>query len=217
MVNLEQIISRLEEFAPPELAEEWDISGWQVYLGNKNVNRIMLALSPTDDVVESAVEKGCELLITHHPLFYVPSSYKKLQIYSAHTNLDFAPGGIADILRKMLTPDVETSLLEMVKKVKSVLNIDIIKLINPDNIQKVNKIEVMPGSGGGLIQDLSGIDLYITGDVKYHDALEVKGFAVIDAGHFETERIILTVLKELLGEFDVEIFVAEEKPPWVFI
>ncbi len=217
MVNLKQIITKLEAFAPPELAEEWDIPGWQVYLGNNNINKIMLALSPTDDVVDNAVEKGCELLITHHPLFYVSFTYKKLQIYSAHTNLDFAPGGIADLLRKMFALEKEVPLSEMVNRVKNALNVDKIKLINPDNIQSVSKIEVMPGSGGGLIPELSGVDLYITGDVKYHNALEVKGFAVIDAGHFETERIILPVLKELLSEFDIEIFIAEEKPPWVFV
>lgn len=217
MANLDLIISKIEEFAPPAIAEEWDIPGWQVYLGNKNITKVMLALSPVDDVIDQAVGMGCELLITHHPMFLCNINHKNLQIYAAHTNLDFAPQGIAYMLRKMFQADREQPLSDMVNKVKKTLNVETIKLVNPCNIQKVRKIEVMPGSGGSLIPKLADIDLYITGDVKYHDALEAKNFAVIDAGHFETERIILPVLKDLLQEFDVEIFVAEEKSPWEFV
>jgi len=216
MSNLDFIISKLEAFAPPELAEEWDNSGWQVFLGNKNITRIMLALSPTDDVIVSA-NKGCELLITHHPMFYTSLKHRNLQIYAAHTNLDFAPSGIAERLIEMFRPEKEETLENIVNKVKDILGAKTIKLINPSNIQTVKKIAVMPGSGGSLIPSLKDIDLYITGDVKYHDALEAKNFAVIDAGHFETERIILPVLRDLLKEFDVQVFIAEEKPPWEFV
>ncbi|OGI01268.1 MAG: Nif3-like dinuclear metal center hexameric protein [Candidatus Melainabacteria bacterium GWF2_37_15] len=217
MTNLDSIISKLETFAPPELAEEWDNSGWQVFLGNKNITKIMLALSPTEDVIESAVNKGCELLITHHPMFYTSLNHRNLQVYAAHTNLDFAPRGIAERLMKMFKLEKEETLSHIVNKVKENLNVKTIKLINPSNIQKIRKIGVMPGSGGSLIPSLKDIDLYITGDVKYHDAIEVKNFAVIDAGHFETERIILPVLRDLLKEFDVQVFIAEEKPPWEFV
>ncbi len=217
MTDLDLIIKKLDDFAPPELAQEWDMPGWQVYLGNKKINRIMLALSPTEDVIKSAVNKDCELLITHHPMFSCNLDHKNLQIYSMHTNLDFAPKGIAWLLGKMLKPGREEPLDYIVNKIKTTLNTGTIKLINPSNIEKISKIEVMPGSGGSLIPELKDIDLYVTGDVKYHDALEVRGFAVIDAGHFETERIILPVLRDLLDEFNVETFIAEEKPPWEFV
>lgn len=217
MANLDLIIKKIETFAPLELAESWDNSGWQVWLGNKNISKIMLALSPTDEVINSALKKGCELLITHHPIFVCPLDHRNLQIYAAHTNLDFAPLGIAYMLGEMFKTDGEQSLSDIINKIKKSLNIGTIKLINPSNIQKIRKVKVMPGSGGGLITEQKDVDLYITGDIKYHDALEAKDFAVIDAGHFETERIILPVLKELLQEFDVEVLIAEEKSPWVFI
>lgn len=217
MAELDAIIQKLEEFAPPELAEEWDNSGWQVKLGNKNIRKIILSLSATEDVIEEAVNKGCELLITHHPLYYTGLDHRNLQIYSAHTNLDFAPEGIQKKLTEMFQPEVETSLLEIAEKVKTTLDCEVLKLINPSGIEKVSKIFVMPGSGASLISGLKDIDLYITGDVKYHSALEVKDFAVIDAGHYETERIILPVLKELLREFDVQTYIADEKPPWQYL
>ncbi len=253
MSNLDKIISKIEEFAPPSLARQWDNPGWQVYLGNKNINKIMLALSPTPDVIESAVKKDCELLITHHPMIFekvktlsvedyanlalIKAVRGNLQVYCAHTNLDVAEGGIADILAEKLelknispaepgdTPGFgrkgELSRTEdlsgLISKVKQLLNTNKIKLINPANVEKIRKIAVLPGSGGGFIPLLKDIDLYITGDVKYHDALLVRNFAVIDAGHFETEKVILPVLKELLKEFETEIFLAEEKVPWKFV
>ena len=98
------------------------------------------------------------------------------------------------------------------------LNVPKIKLINPSKIKNVSRIAVCPGGGSDFITKLRGIDVFVTGDVKYHNALEVKDFAVIDAGHFETERIIFSYLKEmLLTKFDVEIFIANEKAPWEFI
>jgi len=249
---LDKIISKIENFAPPILAKNWDNSGWQVYLGNKSINRVMLAVSPTFDVVESAVNIGCELLITHHPLIFsgiknfstdnyndlsiIKAIQNNLQIYSVHTNLDVAKGGVADVFAKML--DLQNispinheencfgrkgefqqpeTLINVMNKIKNILNTDKLKLINPINIQKIRKIALLPGSGGSFIPELKGIDLYITGDVKYHDALLVKDFAVIDAGHLETEKIILPVLKELLSEFNIKIFIADEKVPWEIV
>lgn len=215
--NLDLIISRIEDFAPPELAEKWDSPGWQVYLGDKTISKVMLALTATNEVICQAVDKGCELLITHHPLYFSSLDHKNLQIYSAHTNLDFAPKGIAFQLLNMLAPVQEEDISETIKRIKTKLGVNVIKLINPSNITKITRIAVTPGSGGSFIPGLKNIDLYITGDVKYHDALEVKDFAVIDAGHFETERIILPVLLDLLKEFDIEVFIAEETPPWEYV
>ncbi len=253
MNNLSLIISKIEEFAPPGLAEEWDNSGWQVYLGNNQIKKVMLALSPTIDVIESAVKEGCELLITHHPLLFsgiktisaenyanlplIKAMQSNLQVYCAHTNLDSTQGGIADVLAKMLGLNKvcpiegtdETglgrkgelcqpeNLAGFIRKLKQILNTGQLKLINPGNIEKVRTIGLLPGSGGSFIPSLKGIDLYVTGDVKYHEALMVNDFAVIDAGHFETEKIILPVLKDLLSEFNAEILIAREKLPWEII
>jgi len=251
MNKLDKIISEIENFAPPELTEEWDNSGWQVYLGNRNINKVMLAISPTVDVVDSAVKQGCELLVTHHPLIFskfkslssenftnlpvLKAIQNNLQVYCAHTNLDAADGGVAEVFAKQLdlqniTPVASEinvgrkgefsrsiSLSESLNKIKIVINTDKLKLINPAGLQEIKTVAVLPGSGGSFIPELKEIDLYITGDVKYHDALLVKDFAVVDAGHFETEKIILPVLKELLEGMDIETFIAEEGVPWVLV
>ena len=247
MSNLNKIIAKLEVLAPLALAEDWDNTGWQVYLGNEDVKKVMLALSPTLDVVEQAISNGCELLITHHPLIFsgiktlsvgkntdlavIKAIQGGMQVYAAHTNLDSTEGGIADVLVEKLglretSPlagnlgrrgKIEARLDELISRIKKELNTDNLKLINPSGVKEVKNVAVMPGSGGSLIPALEGIDLYITGDVKYHDALEVKNFAVIDAGHFETERIIIPTLEKLLQDLGAEIFTAEESLPWEIV
>jgi len=250
-MNLSIIIEKIEKFAPPELASEWDNSGWQVFLGNNSVNKIIFALTCTLDIVEQAIKNDCDLIISHHPLIFdkfnkisaensalmpaIKAIQNNIQIYSAHTNLDSTQGGIADKLAKVLCLknikileqiseeanlgrvgelEEEKDLNLFIKNLKEILKTDKIKLTNPSNKTKIKKIAVVPGCGASFIPKLKDIDAFITGDVKYHNALVAKDFVVIDAGHFETERIILPVLKELLSEFNVEVFVAEEKSPW---
>ncbi|OGH98077.1 MAG: Nif3-like dinuclear metal center hexameric protein [Candidatus Melainabacteria bacterium GWA2_34_9] len=254
MTNLNKIIEKIEKFAPPELASDWDNSGWQVYLGNNSVSKILLALTCTIDIVEQAIKNNCNLIISHHPLIFekinnistennailpvIKAIQNNIQVYSAHTNLDSAQGGIADKLAELLDlKDImflvqipedfrlgrvgelekEKELNIFIKELKEILKIDKIKLINHSNKTKVKKIAVIPGSGTSFIPKIKDIDVLITGDVKYHNALDAKDFIVLDAGHFETERIILPVLKDLLNEFSIEALIAEENPPWTIL
>jgi dinuclear metal center YbgI/SA1388 family protein len=251
MTKVNEIIEKIENFAPLSLQSEWDNSGWQVYLGNFDIDKVLLALSPTFDVIEQAVEKKCELIISHHPLIFskinklninnfadksvIKAVQNNIQIYSAHTNLDVVQGGVADKLANLLNLknlsiigntdtnsgfgrigelEQEQNLEDFLTDLKKVLNIDSLRLINPTGKTKVKKIAVCPGSGGDFIQNLTDVDLYITGDIRYHTALEVNNMAVADAGHMETEQIILPVIKDLLKEFKIDTFIAQEKSPW---
>ncbi len=248
MVKISAIVKELEVLAPLELAAEWDNTGWQVKLEDKDVTKVMLALSPGSDIIKQAQKEGCNLVITHHPLVFskinsidCENSIQKIiieaikndvHLYCAHTNLDKAPGGVSDVVADVLGLEnvvefeefVKTGTLkktknldEMVEVIKKVFDIDKLNLINPQNIQKVSKVAVCPGSGGDFIKRLKDVDLYITGDVKYHDALEVMDKIVIDAGHFEIERIILPVLKEKIEQLGVNAVIAEESAPWIVV
>ena len=223
MENLNKIIEKIEKFAPPELASDWDNSGWQVYLGNDSVNKVIIALSPTLNVIEQAIKNNCDLVISHHPLIFekinkisaknnallplIKVIQNNIQVYSAHTNLDSTQGGIADKLAELLKLkniknlelvseesrlerigelEEEKDLNLFIKELKEILKIDKIKLINPSNKTTIKKVAVIPGSGACFIPTLKDIDVFITGDVKYHDALEVNDLIVIDSGHLET-------------------------------
>lgn len=249
MAKISSVIKQMESLAPLDLQEEWDNSGWQIKLENDELTKVMLALSPTLDVVEQAIEFGCNLIITHHPLFFsemktivsdsiqnkvaIQAIKNDIQIYSAHTNLDKAQGGINDLIAKLLgltnvrdefglvrVGEIDqTEINNFVHKVKIVLNCKEVRLINPMGLdinkeQEIKTVAICSGSGGDFVNKVDA-DLFITGDIKYHTAIEVQDKAVLDAGHFETERIVLPYLEDYLSEF--KVFVAAEKYPWIVL
>ena len=98
-MNKYEIVRKIEEYAPLETQESWDCSGWGVVNEREEVSRVLFALTVTDKIIEQAREKNCDMIISHHPLFYVPFEFKNIEIYSAHTNLDMAevPGGLRNM------------------------------------------------------------------------------------------------------------------------
>ncbi len=249
MVKTDTIIKEIEKLAPIETAQNWDNSGWQIFLGKEETKKIMLCLSITPGVIAQAIEQGCDLIISHHPVIFNPikkitnttvneniiieAIKNDIQIYSSHTNLDIANGGVNDILCERLGIEViETKCDGFVKiaklpepidmdsfilKLKISLNASKIKMINPNNKQFVQTIAVCSGSGGSFVSELHDADVFITGDIKYHNALDVHDIVLIDAGHFETERIILQALKNMLEKITKDIVVAKEKEPWIIV
>ena len=97
-MNRAEIYALLDNFAPPELAEKWDCVGAMVETNKTEIKKVMLALTVTDNVVNQALSENCDMIISHHPLFFVPLEYKKINVFSAHTNLDRTQGGTTDTL-----------------------------------------------------------------------------------------------------------------------
>ena len=173
-----------------------------------------------------------------------------IAVITAHTNLDMAPKGINHMLAERLgLKDVRilktmgekeewglgrvgslpsaASLSDIAGRLKEILGAGRLRLTG-DLSKEVRHVAVVGGSGGSLVRDAveKGADLLITGDVGHHDALEAKtlGLAVIDGGHFLTERHGLkkftAFLDDILKEqkWDVNIvFLEEESDPlyWV--
>lgn len=112
------IITIMEEIAPPHLAEPWDNVGLLVGSAQDPVHRIMVTLDVTAEVIREAAEKKVNLIISHHPVLFQPvktvtdSTISGCQIsallragisvYAAHTNFDKAKDGTDDILAGLL-------------------------------------------------------------------------------------------------------------------
>lgn len=102
IMEIKQITDLIENFAPLELQEAWDCSGFQI--GGKcndlkEIRKILLCVSVTQDIINQAVEGNFDMIIAHHPLFFIPFEFNKnIPIYSAHTNLDKAEGGTTDTM-----------------------------------------------------------------------------------------------------------------------
>lgn len=221
-MNKYEIVRKIEEFAPLETQEKWDASGWIVELANNEVNKIMFALTITDKVFEQAITQNCDMIISHHPLFFVPLEYRKINMYCAHTNLDRAEGGTTDLIIKKLgfkksynddfvrvvelekpisVEELKNKLLKISPKLRYVNNYD---------AQEVQTIGFCAGSGSEFIGQT---DAFVTGDLKFHTALDARK-VVFDIGHFESEIFAPELLREITGVGEKGV-IANEKSPFI--
>jgi dinuclear metal center YbgI/SA1388 family protein len=171
----------------------------------------------------------------------------KIAVISAHTNLDAAQKGINDQLALALhlsgarpleiDENQDTGegigrigrlgeplrLSSLVRKVKEALKISSVRVVGQADRMVLN-VAVVGGSGGSLIETASRAhaDVLITGDIGHHHALTARdiGLAVIDAGHYETEKAALNIfndhlssrLKALNWTVEVVVYGEEESP-----
>ncbi len=118
MLRLHDIASAIESWAPRWSAWDQDNVGLQIGNRNRAVRRVGVALEVTPEVVREAVRRRWDLIVTHHPLFFRPPkaivsdeptgamalqlAERKISVYAAHTNLDFAPNGVSMTLGRVL-------------------------------------------------------------------------------------------------------------------
>lgn len=152
-----------------------------------------------------------------------------ISLYACHTNLDAAEGGVNDNLSQVLgLKDVEIledrdqinmarlGYIDEIKAsdfahhVKEKLKAKGLILYGaPD--KKIKKVAVCGGAGADFIADAinAGCDLMITGDVKYHEAIDAiaEGIVILDPGHFASENHIIYKIKDDLKSMtDVGIY-----------
>ena len=105
-----EVVNALEQFAPLPLQEDYDNAGLQVGLTEAEVSGALLCLDVTETIVDEAIAKGCNLIVSHHPLIFrklrrltgddyvqrtvMKAIEKKVTILSLHTNMDSVTGGV---------------------------------------------------------------------------------------------------------------------------
>ena len=113
-----EIIDRFEQFANPAMAEDWDHVGLQLGDPRRPVHHLLTTLDVRPEVVAEAIDQGVDFIFSHHPLIFKPAADLDLRdpqkamyadllahqitVYSAHTNLDSANGGMNDWLATQL-------------------------------------------------------------------------------------------------------------------
>lgn len=117
-ITAQHLISLMNEWAPPSLAEKWDHPGLQVGNSQVPVQKVLISLDLTEENVDRAIRDGVSMIISHHPFLFKGlheldlSTYKGRVIeklikhdilaFAAHTNLDTAEGGVNDALAAAL-------------------------------------------------------------------------------------------------------------------
>ena len=118
-MKIGNLVAALEHFAPLSLQDSFDNAGWQIGLTeDADASGALLCLDVTESVIDEAARKGCNLIVSHHPLLFHP--LKKITgedyvqrcvmkairmgigLYAAHTNLDNAPGGVNAVIADRL-------------------------------------------------------------------------------------------------------------------
>lgn len=257
-----QIIEYMEKLADPKLAEDYDNVGIMLGSKDKEVKRILVCLNVSDEIVDHAVKNDVQMILSHHPLIFkkmacINTDTPKgriiakllnngICVYSAHTNLDAAEGGINDMLafelelkdtmrfRHSNDPSAPLlaragslktgmSLVEFISFVKTRLKTKYVRVIGGHDNMVINRAAVFCGSFDGDLQLYkdSGAQVLVTGDVKYHDALDAVdlNFCIIDAGHFNTEKIFAPHLAKSISkefpEIDI-IYPSLEIDPFIY-
>lgn len=253
-----QLLTHVDRLAPFALAEDWDNVGLMVGRHNRPVRRVLVALELRDEVLYEARERGCDVIVTHHPPIFpaltalsdaVPAAElvlgaaeARIAVVAAHTNLDSAAGGLNDQFATMLgldatrpmtshpsdaavglgrigsTPPV--SLETFVARVAGVLDGAQVSYAG-DPGARVATVAVCTGSGASLIAAARAaeVDVYVTGDLKYHDADRSEGMPLIMAPHARVERLAMRRwfrnLERALSSEGVEAWFAEaDTDPW---
>lgn len=110
MLRIKDILKEIERLAPLSLQDAFDNAGVQVGDVNLEATGALLCLDVKEDIIDEAIDLGCNLIISHHPLAFKPfksltgNNYVErcmmkackndIVIYSAHTNLDNTVGGV---------------------------------------------------------------------------------------------------------------------------
>ena len=127
-MKIEQVLSALEQFAPLPLQESWDNAGLQIGLTEAEVSGALLCLDVTEKIVDEAIAKGCNLVVSHHPLLFrglkqvsdandVQRTVRKairhdVCVISMHTNMDNAMGGVNFKIAEKLDARVHTEITD---------------------------------------------------------------------------------------------------------
>ena len=109
-MKVKDIVRIINKYADEALAAEWDNSGLQIGDVESNVTNILLCVDVTENVVDEAIERQCDLIISHHPLLFKSAARitnkdskgrniiklikNNIAVYSSHTCFDVSPYGI---------------------------------------------------------------------------------------------------------------------------
>ena len=109
-MKIKQVLSALEQFAPLPLQESWDNAGLQLGLTEVEVSGALLCLDVNEQIVDEAIQKGCNLIVSHHPLLFrglkqisgadyvqrcvIKAIKHDIVVVSMHTNMDNALDGV---------------------------------------------------------------------------------------------------------------------------
>ena len=237
-MKLQEIYNHLDKISPFELQEKWDNSGLIVGDLNREVSQIVVSLDIDFAMIEEAKEGT--LFVVHHPLIFgkltqldfakYPSNLiekmilKKHSCIALHTNFDkthlnkyvftkvlgFTLESQNDFLCTTKGDWNDKALLDLIKEK---LNLPALRVVGKK--EHIESIALCTGAGASLIDEVEA-DCFLTGDIKYHDAMKAmsEDLMMIDIGHYESETFFAQILLEELKVLPILAIIANSKNPF---
>lgn len=250
------VCTLMEEIAPRERACDWDHVGLMIGDREAEVTGVLTCLDVTMEVLREAVALKYNVIISHHPFYFHPlcsidyttprgqmtafAIKHGLNIFSAHTNLDYAEEGVNRALasflglsevhwdrdRHHLAGKMQVGCLQnLFSAVSAKLNVPL-KVIIPAGVESAwNDCVTVGISCGAFDGEIGwcpeeGVQVLITGEVKHSDAVDLKfaPFVTVSAGHYGTEHVIIKALSEELTRRGCTAKASEwEQDPFQFV
>lgn len=242
-MNVEGIYNILNDISPFELQESWDNSGLLVGDWKQEVSKVVLSIDIDEALLASLDENT--LVITHHPIIF--GGLKQLQFnqYPAkllqtmlqknisniamHTNFDqtHLNAYVAEEVLGLRISEKEgfvayadlpqsVSFTDFAKEIANKLGLEHLRCIQ--NHEQIRRIALTTGSGASLMKSIKA-ECFLTGDIKYHDAMEAKtiGISMIDIGHYESERYFGEVLAKDLENLGISVIISSSNNPFTYL
>ncbi|MDD5400834.1 MAG: Nif3-like dinuclear metal center hexameric protein [Sulfurimonas sp.] len=240
-MKISEIYAFLNNLSPFELQEPWDNSGLLIGDFGQDVQKIVLSIDVDDMLIDSMEENT--LLITHHPLIFgglkqlefskYPANLirkmiqKNISNISMHTNFDQTHLNeyvATEVLGYKIAQkegfvvyfDLDEDFDVFASNVATSFSLPHTKCVKSS--KRVKRAALTTGSGCSLIKSIKA-DCFLTGDIKYHDAMEAKSInlSLIDIGHFESEHFFAEILLKHLKNLGLEAIISSSKNPFTYI
>ena len=247
MARVQDIAAAIEKTAPLNFQDDFDKlnfqddfdnSGLQAGFPSAEVGKVLVCLDVTEAVVQEAASLGCGLIVSHHPLLFhalkqvSDATYQQrcavaairagIAIYSAHTSLDNAPGGVNHRIASLIgltglrwlspRPDglsgsglvgelpSPVSAADFFAALKEKFGVSCL-MHSPADGRSVSRVALCGGAGAFLLPDAiaAGADCFVCGEFHYHDYFENKAMLLAELGHYQSEQFTMDLLAELIG------------------
>ncbi|MDE5701115.1 MAG: Nif3-like dinuclear metal center hexameric protein, partial [Bacteroides sp.] len=195
-MKIKEIVSALERFAPLPLQDGFDNAGLQIGLTETEATGALLCLDVTEAVLDEAIALGYNLIISHHPLIF--KGYKSITgrdyvercilkaikndivIYSAHTNLDNAPGGV----NFKMAEKIGLSNVRVLEPKENAL-LKLVTFVPVSHVESVRK--ALFAAGCGCIGNYDACSYNVEGEATFRAQAGCHPFCG-DIGNLHTEK-----------------------------
>lgn len=216
--KLLEILSLFEKIAPSSLSESWDNSGLQIGNSKSEINKVLLCLDVTSEIVDEAINIGANLIISHHPFIFnkltsisdldikgsliLKLIHHDISVISEHTNLDLASKGLNKYLAKRLG-------LNQIKNLKAYKEERLYKLVVFVPLADIDKVhDAMCKNGAGWVGKYKDCSFMSSGIGTFRP-LEGTNPHIGKVG--ELERVEEVRLETIVPHKKIDIVIAEMK------